>query len=311
MAAQYGYPAIECDVKYTADSVMVLMHDETINRTMRNASDYSAIEEPVLVCDCTYEELRAGFVLASTDPDLRIPIPTLEEQLLACKECGIIPMLHSSVVESYKLASEILGDGFIAFHAFQPALAQARNYSQNCLILLDPDRDEASRTVERLIELGGPCGMSTMKYEMLDSSYISTVKEAGFEVQASIFPTPEEQRALSDGVTIELSDFYWYQTAGKKPIATFDKRNLKLSEDEMIDWSREAPEYAAITVDLSFTGALEVTLCGRTYTFNHSDSGKVERIGIRLYKTEPTLSVKALGTTNIKRINAALYDCGK
>ena len=26
MAKQYGYPAIECDVKYTRDSVMVLMH---------------------------------------------------------------------------------------------------------------------------------------------------------------------------------------------------------------------------------------------------------------------------------------------
>ena len=43
MAAQYGYPAIECDVKYTLDSVMVIMHDATINRTMRNAADYSPI----------------------------------------------------------------------------------------------------------------------------------------------------------------------------------------------------------------------------------------------------------------------------
>ncbi len=31
MAARYGYPAVECDVKYTKDSVMVIMHDGTIN----------------------------------------------------------------------------------------------------------------------------------------------------------------------------------------------------------------------------------------------------------------------------------------
>ena len=55
MAAQYGYPAIECDVKYTLDSVMVIMHDGTINRTMRNASDYSKITEPVKVKDLTFE----------------------------------------------------------------------------------------------------------------------------------------------------------------------------------------------------------------------------------------------------------------
>ena len=58
MAAQYGYPAIECDVKYTLDSVMVIMHDGTINRTMRNASDYSVIEEPVRVTEHTFEDLR-------------------------------------------------------------------------------------------------------------------------------------------------------------------------------------------------------------------------------------------------------------
>ena len=109
MAAQYGYPAIECDVRFTRDSVMVLMHDGTINRTMRLAADYSPIPEPVRVSELDFEELRSRYVLASTDPALRLPIPTLEEELLACKEYGIVPMLHSSVVESYRLAQQILG----------------------------------------------------------------------------------------------------------------------------------------------------------------------------------------------------------
>ena len=134
MAAQYGYPAIECDVKYTLDSVMVIMHDGTINRTMRNASDYSVIEEPVRVTEHTFEDLRTNYVLASTDPFLRVPIPTLKEELEACREYGIVPMLHSAVVESYELAHEILGDKFIAFDASQAAVAHARDFSQ-CLIL--------------------------------------------------------------------------------------------------------------------------------------------------------------------------------
>ena len=308
MAAQYGYPAIECDVRYTLDSVMVIMHDGTINRTMRNASDYSVIEEPVKVFECTFEELRSRYVLASTDPALRVPIPTLLEELETCKETGIIPMLHSHVVESYALAHEILGDKFIAFDANEEAVSQARDCS-SCLILLDPGRDEASSTVERLRKIGGNCGMSTMKYDMLDASYIRTVKDAGFEVQASIFPAPHEQRALTDGVTIELSDFFWHQTAGRETISTFKKKGIKLGEGETFEWSQKVPEYSALTMEMDFTGTLEITLCGRTYTLSHEVPGKTERFGTRLFKTDASLKIKALTPSSIKVVSAGLYDC--
>ena len=154
MAARYGYPAVECDVKYTKDSVMVIMHDGTINRTMRNAADYSKIQEPVRVSETTFAELREKYVLESSDPALRTPIPTLEEHLLACKEHGIIPMLHSAVVESYSLAQQILGDRWIAFDADEGAVRQARDVS-DCLILLDPGKDSADGTVARLKEHDG------------------------------------------------------------------------------------------------------------------------------------------------------------
>ena len=309
MAAQYGYPAIECDVKYTLDSVMVIMHDGTINRTMRNASDYSKIEEPVRVSETTFEELRSKYVLESTDPSLRTPIPTFKEELEACKEYGIVPMLHSSVVESYELAHEMLGDKFIAFDANEAAVSQARNYS-SCLILLDPGRDEASGTIERLKKIGGECGMSTMKYDMLDADYIAAVKDAGFEVQASIFPTPHEQRALMDKVTIELSDFYWHQTYGRKSIDSFNKKKIALEEGGTIDWTVKAPEFSAVILDIDFSGSLEVNLCGRVYTLNHGEESKLERFGLRLYKTDPSLVVKALSASNVKSVKAELYDCG-
>ena len=308
MAARYGYPAIECDVRYTLDSVMVIMHDGTINRTMRNASDYSVIEEPVKVSDCTFEELRSRYVLASTDPALRVPIPTLLEELETCRETGIIPMLHSHVVESYTLAHEILGDKFIAFDADEAAVSQARDCS-SCLILLDPGRDEASNTVERLKKIGGNCGMSTMKYDMLDASYIQTVKDAGFEVQASIFPSPHEQRALTDGVTIELSDFFWHQTAGRETISTLKKKGITLGEGETFEWTEKAPEYSALTMELDFTGTLEINLCGRTYTLSHDVPGKTERFGTRLFKTDASLKIKALTPSSIKVVSAGLYDC--
>ena len=306
MAARYGYPAIECDVRYTRDSVMVLMHDGTINRTMRNAADYSKITESVRVADCTFEELRTRYVLASTDPALRTPIPTLREQLEACRETGIIPMLHSAVVESYALAHEILGDQFIAFDANEAAVSRARDYS-SCLILLDPGKDDAATTIHRLEKIGGRCGMSTMNYRMLDAAYIQALQDAGFEVQASIFPAPHEQRALTDGVTIELSDFYWHQTQGRKATTSLKKKSLDLAEGESFNWKEEASELSAVTMELDFQGSLEITLCGRTYTLSHQEAGQPERFGVRLYKSNPELTLKALASTNIKSLKVHLY----
>lgn len=307
MAAQYGYPAIECDVKYTRDSVMVIMHDATINRTMRNASDYSRIAEPVKVSGCTFEELRSRYVLASTDPSLRTPIPTLREELEACRDAGIIPMLHSAVVESYELAHEILGDGFIAFDANEAAVSRARDYS-SCLILLDPGSADAAATIGRLQKIGGQCGMSTMNYKMLDAAYIQAVKEAGFQVQASIFPAPHEQRALRDGVTIELSDFYWHQTAGRKPIASLKKKDIALAEGESFHREEDAPDFSAVTLDLDFTGSLEINLCGKKYTLTH-ETDAPETFGLRLYKSRPEVEIKALAASRIKSLKMSVYAC--
>lgn len=308
MAARYGYPAIECDVKYTRDSVMVLMHDETINRTMRNASDYSPIGEPVRVRDLAFGELRSKYVLASTDPSLRVPIPTLEELLAACREYGVVPMLHSEVVDSYRLAHDMLGDGFIAFSASQRDVSHARDWSEDCLVLLDPGRDDAPGTISRLAGIGGPCGMSTMKYGMLDSAYIAAVKAAGFDVQASIFPSPHEQRAVLDGVTIQLSDFWWFQPSGRKVLCSERKKGIRMTEGDSFSWNPEVPDFCAVTIEVEFEGSLEVSLAGRVYVLS-GGKGAVP-VGTRLYKERPDVRVKALSDSRIKSFVAKVHDCG-
>jgi hypothetical protein len=211
-------------------------------------------------------------------------------------------MLHP-LVESYSLAQQILGDRWIAFDADQAAVEQARKVS-DCLILLDPGKDSAEGTVVRLKGIGGWCGMSTMKYNMLDAHYIRTVREAGFEVQASIFPAPHEQRAVHDAVSIQLSDFWWFQTPGRKP-AWKRREKVNLSAGASHSLSLESPaEFAALTLRLSFSGTLEVTLTDWratktgwqkvpvTYTL-HRDTPGEEVIGLRLYKSAPEIKITA------------------
>ena len=55
-AIEQGYDVIELDVGVTKDDVFVLLHDDTLNRTVRKA-DGSAIEEKTNLSEVTYEEL--------------------------------------------------------------------------------------------------------------------------------------------------------------------------------------------------------------------------------------------------------------
>ena len=74
-ALKAGYDFIETDPQLTRDGVVVLMHDDTINRTCRNA-DGSPIAEPIKVSDVTYAELMqydAGIALGEEFRGTRIP----------------------------------------------------------------------------------------------------------------------------------------------------------------------------------------------------------------------------------------------
>ncbi len=84
-ALSLGYASIETDPQITRDGVVVLMHDDTINRTCRNA-DGSPIKEPIRVADATYEDLLrydAGIALGEQFRGTRIP--RLDELLSAAE----------------------------------------------------------------------------------------------------------------------------------------------------------------------------------------------------------------------------------
>jgi glycerophosphoryl diester phosphodiesterase len=54
-AAEQGYPMIELDPNYTKDGKLVVLHDDTINRTARDEFG-NKIEDPINIHEITYEE---------------------------------------------------------------------------------------------------------------------------------------------------------------------------------------------------------------------------------------------------------------
>ena len=96
-AIEEGFEQIETDPNYTKDGVIVLLHDYTINRTLRN-NDSSFIEQEILLSDITYEELLqydAG--IAWGDEFRGTKIPRLEELLELLDGSGVVLDLDKKI----------------------------------------------------------------------------------------------------------------------------------------------------------------------------------------------------------------------
>ena len=80
-AIECGFEEIETDPVTTKDGVIVLMHDNTVNRTCRNA-DGTEIAFPVAVSECTYAELLQYDAGIKNGEEFKgTPIPRLDELL--------------------------------------------------------------------------------------------------------------------------------------------------------------------------------------------------------------------------------------
>lgn len=310
MAARYGYPTTECDVRLTSDSVHVLMHDPRINRTMRNASDYSEIVPKTYVRDLTFEQIRSEYVLASDDPARRVCIPTLKEYFAKCEECGIKPILHCDIFSGYQEAQEVAGSEWIAFSTKYDVLRKVREMNKDVLILYAIDEMPGERTPEEVLakldSLGGRVGISSMNRLDVSAEMCQALRERGYEIQSSIAPTPWDMKATHDGVTILLTDFAWFQTKGRKPVAKFIENASYVAEGAVFSHTWDEIEYGAMVVTLTCKGEYELTLNGRSYTICH-DGKDTERIGARFYKTAPSFELKCLKSGSVKEIKVEVY----
>ena len=96
-ALDAGYDYIETDPQLTRDGVVVLMHDDTVNRTCRNP-DGSRIGETIRVADMTYAELcryDAGIAMGEQFRGTRIP--RLDELLAAAEGKNVTIALDKKI----------------------------------------------------------------------------------------------------------------------------------------------------------------------------------------------------------------------
>ena len=308
-AARHGYMGIECDVKLTKDGKMVIMHDKTINRTCRNADDYSKIQGKVRVEDLTFKELRNNYVLASPNHDYRTPIPTLEEILKECKKHNIVPMLHSKHVESYRLAQKIMGNNWVCFTSNVESLKACRKFSK-CLILYGIKQKTAESAFELLPQLGGKVGVSSMEREALTRERIKRLKECGYEVQSSIYKAPREVYALRDGATIILSDFSLMPDPNNKPakVVEIDPQTLAQGQTIRINADEKVRD-GGVAIDIEFEGVIEVAFDKNSQIYTlHNNGSYHDRFGTRFINNKGMVTLHGVEESKIKSAKVYFYE---
>ena len=89
-----GFNYVETDVSVTSDGVYVLLHDDTINRTARNA-DGTEISEDVYINQITYAQaLEYDFGIWKSQDYAGTKIPTFEQFIQLCRGLGVHPYIE-------------------------------------------------------------------------------------------------------------------------------------------------------------------------------------------------------------------------
>lgn len=88
-----GFNYVECDISYTADGKIVIIHDSTIDRTSNGSGKVS---------DMTLDQLRQYDFGSWKSPSYAgTTIPTLEEFLSLCKKIGLMPYIELKDTEVF------------------------------------------------------------------------------------------------------------------------------------------------------------------------------------------------------------------
>ena len=96
-AAAQGYQMIELDPNYTKDGKLVVLHDDTINRTARDEFG-GVIEEPINIHGITYEEACKYDYGIRFAPEYKGETLPLLEKVFAFAEENSIALMRDIVI---------------------------------------------------------------------------------------------------------------------------------------------------------------------------------------------------------------------
>lgn len=105
-AQEYGY--IELDPRFTKDGYLVILHDDTLNRTCRDCCGRK-IEEPLFINSINYDEaLKYDAGIAKSEKFKGTEIPLLKDVLTLAKQTGVTVKLDNRIQGFNEEQTEVL-----------------------------------------------------------------------------------------------------------------------------------------------------------------------------------------------------------
>lgn len=93
LAKRVGFQCVEFDVRYTKDGKPVVIHDATINRTLRDFNG-NKLKQSIYVKELTLTQIRTDYEVYTKNRKSKVIVPTFEEYLQACSYYKVIPFVE-------------------------------------------------------------------------------------------------------------------------------------------------------------------------------------------------------------------------
>ena len=217
-------------------------------------------------------------------------------------------MLHSNIIESFEMAQKIMGDSnWIAFSSDYKAMKKAREITGGLILYSVGKGAVIDDVLSRLDTIGKPCGISTMKYDLLTKDFNTQLIDAGYQVQASIFRSPYESYVHNRDITIQLSDFCIVPEQNLKTVHKWHDKKIRLKADETFEKVWEEFEYGAIILKIKAKGNIKISVNDSySYWVNSPESNEDRHIGIRFHKTAPKFKIVASEDSSIEKIEVLI-----
>ena len=202
-AIDKGVDIIEIDLKMTSDSVLILMHDASIDRTTTGRGR---------VCDITFDSICKVSLRAGQGAPTHWKVPTLEEALLLCKGRAVVNIdqgfqfydrIHP-LLERTGMLGQTLIKGRLAASEVESVFSA---YSENCLFM--PIINFGKKHHDEILRSYRQLPTPLLAYEVCWPKYTPKVKQFMQEVIAggsklwvnSLWPS--QNGGLCDDAAIE------------------------------------------------------------------------------------------------------------
>lgn len=321
-AYMQGQKFVECDVKQTSDGHYVIMHDNTINRTMVNA-DGTAIVGDVSVSSKTLVQLESDYIYKTSVAKYATKITTFTEWLERVRELKLIPLLHNLPSSLVPQVVDAIGENFIYMGGLA-GCRLVRSQSSGCLIIYQyAAQEDASHAIADsdipaviadMKSLGGLVAYSSMYAVTFSDAFIEALTSNGFGWQYSTQAPQDTAKFVAKGLPLLLTNNWsneklsyrsvWRMADDLSNIAHLHEEDgcLKILAGESV--AVEIQHNTNIKASLVIDGSVSVSVGG--YSVGMSSSGFVAMLfGMNGPSGTSTITITAVADTLIRDIDIA------